>query len=308
MSILGSVAKGNVNDRDTGNVLTSIQVKEIQRVLLMLLKDVDKICRDNNLEYILIGGTAIGCVRHGGFIPWDDDVDVAMTRKDYEKFRKIVCKQYADKYRLTDAIRENNFGKNIPKLRLLDTVYKTLLKVDAEDQEITADIFIIENVEDNVIGKYLHGFLCLAMGYLLSCRRLAAKEEVFSKVYKDNDFKRRVFIGKILSFASLDKWAHWNENIYSICKNHNSANVSVPTDRCHFLGEIFPRSVMCDTIDFRFEDRQFRIPKAYDQYLKKRYGNYMQVPPPEKQVLSKYSKLDFGPYKDVAMGRCAKYK
>lgn len=304
MSILGNAVKGNVNDRDNGNVLTIDQVKEIQRVLLMILDDIDKICRKHGLEYILIGGTAIGCVRHGGFIPWDDDIDVAMTRKDYERFRKAVCEEYPDKYRLTDAIRENNYGKNIPKLRLKDTIYKTLLKIDPEDREITADIFIIENVENNMFGKYLHGILCLAMGYCLSCKRLADKENFFHEIYKGNDFKRKVFIGKILGFASLDKWAHWNESVYSMCKNHNSKKVSVPTDRQHFLGEIFPREIMCETIDVKFEDKQFKIPRAYDQYLTKRYGDYMQVPSLERQVLSKFSKLDFGPYKNIAMGKC----
>ncbi len=299
MAILGNAVKGNVTDRESGKVLTMEQVKQIQRVLLMVLGDIDAVCRKNNLHYILIGGTAIGCIRHKGFIPWDDDVDVAMTRKDYEIFRKAIANEYADKYILTDAIRENNYGKNIPKLRLKGTVYKTLLKVDPNDKEITADIFVIENVENNPIGKYLHGILSLVMGYLLSCRRLADKEEFFRTIYKDKDFGRKVLVGKILSFATLDKWAHWTESIYAMCKNHNSRNVTVPVDRRHFFGEIFPREIMCDTVDAVFEDRTLMIPKSCDYYLTERYGKYMEVPPPEKQVLSKYSELDLGKYKDL---------
>lgn len=303
MAILGNVVKGNVTDQDSGKVLTMEQVKEIQRVLLMMLEDIDVLCRENNLHYILIGGTAIGCVRHKGFIPWDDDVDVAMTRKDYEKFFQLIKEVYPDKYRLTDAIRENNFGKNIPKLRLNGTIYKTLLKVDPEDQEITADIFVIENVENNKLLKYFHGFLCLVMGYFLSCRRLADKEKFFKEIYKENDFKRKVAIGKLLSFVSLNKWAHWNERVYSMCKNDNSKYVTVPTDRRHFLGEIFPREIMCETVDAYYEGRSFKIPKAYDYYLSQRYGKYMEIPPKEKQVLSIYSKLDFGPYWDMALDK-----
>ena len=300
MGILGNAVKGNVNDRNNGSVLTKEQVREIQRVLLMMLDDIDGLCRKYGLEYILIGGTAIGCIRHKGFIPWDDDTDLAMTRKDYEAFREAVMKEYPDKYHLTDAIRENNFGKNIPKLRLNNTVYKTLLKVDPKDNEITADIFIIENVENNGLLKYIHGGLCLVMGYLLSCRRLADKREFFETIYNGNDFKRKVAVGKLISFASLDKWAHWNESVYSMCKDDSSKCVTVPTDRRHFLGEIFPRKVMCETIDAEYEGRLFKIPKEYDYYLTERYGDYMQVPPPEKQVLSKYTELDFGPYKELA--------
>ena len=303
MAILGNAVKGSVNDRVRGMVLTTEQVKGLQRVLLMVLEDIDAMCREHGLEYILIGGTAIGCIRHKGFIPWDDDVDIAMTRRDYEKFRKIVAQENSDKYRLTDAIRKNNYGKNIPKLRLRKTIYKTLLKVDPADREITADIFIIENVENFAPAKYLHGVMCLAAGYLLSCRRLADRESFFRKVYREKDFKRKVLIGKLLRFASLDTWAAWNERVYSMCRNHNSRFVTVPTDRRHFLGEIFPREIMCETIDAEYEGRSFKIPKAYDRYLTERYGDYMKVPPPEKQVLSVYSKLDFGPYKELARGK-----
>lgn len=300
MAILGNAVKGNVSEQDSGTVLTMPQVKEIQRVLLMVLEDIDRICRKHGLQYILIGGTAIGCIRHKGFIPWDDDVDVAMTRHDYEIFTRIIRQEYPDKYRLTDAIRENNYGKNIPKLRLNGTVYKTLLKIDPEDREITADIFIIENVENISLFKYLHGMLCLLMGFLLSCRRLADNEAFFGSIYKGKDYRIKVIAGKLLRFASLDKWAHWTESVYSMCKNHGSRNVSVPTDRRHFLGEIFPREIMCEVMVAEYEGRRFMIPKAYDEYLTQRYGNYMEVPPPEKQVLSKYTQLDFGPYRELA--------
>jgi len=305
MAILGNTVKGNVTDWESGKVLTMDQVKQVQRVLLMMLKDIDETCRENGLDYTLIGGTAIGCVRHKGFIPWDDDVDIAMTRADYEKFLSAITKKYPEKYKLTDAIRENNFGKNIPKLRLIGTVYKTLLKVDPEDKEITADIFIIENVENNIISKNIHGILCLVFGYLLSCRRLADKEAFFKEIYREKDFKCKVTVGKLLSFASLDKWAKWNEKVYSWCRNNNSKYVTVPTDRRHFLGEIFPREIMCETIYAEFEGLQFKIPKAYDYYLSQRYGKYMEIPSKEKQVLSVYSSLDFGRYENLALGKNA---
>lgn len=300
MAILGNAVKGNVTDRDNGKVLTMEQVKQLQRVLLMVLEDIDALCRKHNLTYILIGGSAIGCVRHKGFIPWDDDIDIAMTRADYEKFRVLVAEEYGEKYAVTDAIRMNNFGKNIPKLRLMGTVYKTLLEVEPLDREINADIFIIENVENFSPLKYFHGFCCLAMGYLLSCRRLAEKKDFFAQIYPGDDFKRKVRIGSAMKFASLARWARWTEKVYSWCHNDQSKYITVPTDRRHFLGEIFRREVMCDTIDADFEGRKFKIPRQYDYYLTDRYGSYMVVPPVEKQVLSVYSELDFGTYRAFA--------
>lgn len=243
MAILGNAVKGSIVDRENGKVLSQEQIKEIQRVLLMVLEDIDAICREYGLKYSLIGGTAIGCMRHKGFIPWDDDVDIAMTRKDYEIFRVVINNKCSEKYSLTDARRENNYGKNIPKLRLKQTEYSTLLKVNPLDKEITTDIFIIENVDELKIVKGIHGVLCLIMGYLLACRRIAEYKETFCEVYKEKDFKIKLFIGKIISFISLDKWAHLTENVYSFCKNDKSKYVSVPTDRRHFFGEIFPRNL-----------------------------------------------------------------
>lgn len=283
--------------------LCKLTLQEVQQKSFEILQAFHDYCCENDLRYQLAYGTCLGAVRHKGFIPWDDDADIAMTRADYEKFLPAITKKYPEKYKLTDAIRENNYGKNIPKLRLTGTVYKTLLKVDPEDKEITADIFIIENVENNNILKNIHGIFCLAFGYFLSCRRLADKEAFFKEIYREKDFKSKVTVGKLLSFASLDKWAKWNEKVYSWCRNNNSKYVTVPTDRRHFLGEIFPREIMCETFYAEYEGRQFKIPKAYDYYLSQRYGKYMEIPPKEKQVLSVYSSLDFGPYESLAFGK-----
>lgn len=117
-----------------------------------------------------------------------------MTRKDYEIFRVVINNKCSEKYSLTDARRENNYGKNIPKLRLKQTEYSTLLKVNPLDKEITTDIFIIENVDELKIVKGIHGVLCLIMGYLLACRRIAEYKETFCEVYKEKDFKIKLFI------------------------------------------------------------------------------------------------------------------
>ena len=151
------------------------------------------------------------------------------------------------------------------------------------------------------IVKGIHGVLCLIMGYLLACRRIAEYKETFCEVYKEKDFKIKLFIGKIISFISLDKWAHLTENVYSFCKNDKSKYVSVPTDRRHFFGEIFPRNIMCEVNDAQFEGKKLMIMKKIDYYLTNRYGDYMKIPPVEEQVMSVFTKLDLGPYKKEQM-------
>ena len=298
MGRLWNDIKGSVSDQNTNNVLSNDQVKEIQQILLMMLNDIDSICRSNNLRYVLIGGSAIGSIRHAGFIPWDDDVDIAMPRADYEKFLEIINDKWKDKYTLTDSIRSNNYGKVIPKLRLNGTVYKTALDINPNDVQMKADIFIIENVSDNAVLSQIQGFMCTSMGFLLSCRRLAANKDYFAGFYKSKDFKLKVFIGKILSFASLNKWANWTERCYALSRNNNSKLVTLPADGLHFFKGIINREGICKVIEGDFEGTKLYLPKEYDYYLRRIYGDYMQIPPEEQRMLSIYSEIDYGKYRE----------
>ena len=295
MGRLWNDVKGSIGDSNQ-NVLSQTQVKEIQSILLMILKDIKEICEKNNLTFCLIGGSAIGAIRHRGFIPWDDDIDIAMPRKDYEVFRNIINSQYNEKYSMTDSIRKNNYGKVIPKLRLKGTVYRTILDVDNRDCEMKSDIFIIENTNDNKLLRNIHGFFCMAFGYLLSCRRLYDKKEYFSGIYRSKDFKLKTIIGFIISFASLNQWAFWTEKLYSHCKNDNSNLITLPSDGLHYFGGLIPRKTICKTIFVPFEDTTMPIPAEYDFYLKRIYGDYMQIPPVEKRLLSYYVDIDYGKY------------
>ena len=106
------------------SVLTEEQLKQLHRVLLEILDDVIQICKDHNLRFILIGGSAIGALRSGGIIPWDDDIDIAMPRKDFEVLCSVVREQYPEKYSMLHPQDADNFGRVIPKIRLRNTCSK----------------------------------------------------------------------------------------------------------------------------------------------------------------------------------------
>ena len=84
-----------LKEKSDGQVIT---VKDVQNVLIEMMKDIDELCRKNNIEYVLTGGSTLGAIRHGGFIPWDDDLDIAMMRDQYKKFIKVLKTQLSDKY------------------------------------------------------------------------------------------------------------------------------------------------------------------------------------------------------------------
>ncbi|MDE6501604.1 MAG: LicD family protein [Ruminococcus sp.] len=294
---LHSLGKGNQNGNKNLKVIDDKQLENLHDVLYMIIKDVDTICRKNNLKYIVIGGTAIGALRHNGFIPWDDDIDIAMSRKDYNKFYKIINKKYSRKYCLTDAIHGNNYGKVIPKLRLKGTVYRTFLDIDPKDVEINADIFIIENTYNNYILRQIQGVVSMALGFALACRRVYEHKKFFDSISDSISFKIKSLIGFMLSFASLSKWAEWTEKWHAVCKDHNSDFISVPSDGPHFFRGLRRRENLCNVIEKDFEDMKVYLPQGYDEYLRSIYNDYMAMPSENKRVRSFCSNIDFGKYK-----------
>ena len=296
---LHDVSKGAQGAR----VLTEGQLTRLQQILLGILVDMKKICDSNHLKFILIGGTAIGALRHQGFIPWDDDVDIAMPRRDYESLKRIIREKYHEKYTVSDAKDPNNYGRIIPKIRLKGTTYRTVLERDLDDCGIRIDIFLIENTYNNSLMRSVHGMLCMFFGFALSCKRLFDHREEFGRLSGSMSFKIKTGLGALFSFASLNQWARWTDAVYSMCRNHRSKMVSVPTDGAHFFGELTQREKLCRRKKVVFEGRNMYLPFAYQSYLTRIYGDYMKLPPEEKRVRSQYLEFDPGAYDDLMTGR-----
>ena len=125
-------------------------MNKLQERQYEILVELDRICKKNNIEYFLDGGTLLGAVRHKGFIPWDDDLDVAMFRKDYEKFKSIVSSELNEKYFFQDYDTDDGYGMVFGKLKIKNTKYteKVANKSRAKDG-IFIDIFIYDNISAN---------------------------------------------------------------------------------------------------------------------------------------------------------------
>ena len=273
-------------------VLSEEQLKKLHRVLLEILDDVITICTEHKLKFILIGGSAIGALRSGGIIPWDDDIDIAMPRKDFEVLCDVVRKTYPEKYAMLHPQDAENFGRVIPKIRLKGTCYRTILEQDLTDCGVFIDIYTIENVPNNKLARYFQGFMSMALGFCLACRRLY-KGRVFFKNYMGGaSFKLKCAIGFCLSFATYETWARWLDYWHSCCKDENSEYVSIPADCRHYFGELNRRSLLCNVKPISFDGRTCFVPSDADQYLRPIYGDYMQIPPPEKQERNCYLEFD----------------
>lgn len=282
----------------TMQVLSEEELAQLHRILLVILDDTLKICREHNLRFVLIGGSAIGALRHEGFIPWDDDIDLAMPRADFEEFARIVRAEYGQKYTVLHPRDSHNYGRTIPKIRLTGTEYRTILEKDLDDCGIFIDIFIIENVPDNPVLRGLHGLTSMAFSFALACRRLYQGRAWYGTLMHGAAFRVKCAIGFLLGFAGYEKWARWTDYWNSRCRKEDTRLVSIPTDERHYFGELNPREMLCLSRDARFEGRTCPIPAQAEPYLTGIYGDYMRIPPKEKQERNRYLAYRPGKYAD----------
>lgn len=278
----------DIAKHDSMQVLSEQQLKQLHQVLLEILDDVIRVCDKHHLKFILIGGSAIGALRNGGIIPWDDDIDIAMPRRDFEEFCRIIRQDFPEKYAMLHPQDPENFGRVIPKIRLRGTCYRTILEQDLTDCGVFLDIYTIENVPDNKLKRTFQGFMAMAMGLGLACRRLYRGRKWFRQFMPGMGFTVKCALGFMLSFASYETWARWTDYWHSRCRDENSLYVSIPADCRHYFGELNRRELLLDTVGVSFEGRNCQVPRDAEDYLGPIYGDYMTPPPPEQQVRNCY--------------------
>lgn len=247
-------------------------LRQLQMTELEMLIEVDRICRKYDIKYSLDGGTLLGAVRHNGFIPWDDDADVVMLRNEYNKFYKI-CKRELDKEKffLQEYRTDGRYRWGYSKMRRNGTIF---LREGQEhvkcNQSVFIDIFIYDNVPDNVILRRVHLFVCY-------CIRKSLYSEVGRKNSK-TQFLRWWY--ELLYKIPRNVWFYLINRIARKTNMKQSKLVRHMTypyrKECRYG---LPRECFDEYIEKKFETHEFKIFKEYDLYLSRLYGDYMKLPP-----------------------------
>lgn len=254
--------------------LTSEQLERLKKIQLDMLREFIRVCNALNLKYYLLGGTLLGAVRHQGFIPWDDDIDVGMPRKDYEIFVKKAQEFLADNLFLQNIHTDKAFPANFSKIRNNDTTYVELSMKDCKmNHGVFIDVFPLDYFPDdekerNKIRRK-NRLLYLRIS---SCFNLPQSKRLEIRIAR--------IVLKVI-FPSL-RWAlRLRENLFkSVPASGFLANY------CGAWGEreIVPKEWYAEGVELTFEGLNVIAPKEYDKWLTQVYGDYMQLPPKEKRV------------------------
>lgn len=265
-------------------------MNDLQKEILKVFKEVKKICDKHNLRYYAIGGTCIGAARHKGFIPWDDDLDIAMPYKDYLKFYEIAKRELSEQYDVYMLQERKSTYYTFMKVHDKSTTFieKTEFGYPDAYKGVFVDIMPMNGVPGNESLKNKHVQKLRNYLRLNSYRRMYA----FENKVQHNPVK--VLYAKLVHvLGPYDYWSKkWEKAIlqYDFDESENTGYTWSPnfSQKLVFSKEWFQESV-----DLPFEDTTIRCPVGYDKMLTKQFGDYMTPPPKEKQIGHHFAVIDF---------------
>lgn len=274
---------------DKTNELYDGKLQYIRDMELNLLREVDRICRSNGITYFLSGGTMLGAVRHKGFIPWDDDIDIAMLRPDFEKFKAVCREQLSEKYQYQSHINRDGYHYFFDKITIKDTYFSTKYS-DSYDmlKGISMDIFVFDKTSDNASMQKLHYKSLMALRLMMNVRWKNCAR-------KDKSYLLSKVMLPILRLFSMDTYSKWYDKLLRKYEKRNTSTVLPPATDHKWRG-VMPKSWFESVIDTQFEDVMSYIPVGFDDYLKQWYcEDYMELLPLSKRVGSHdFYRLDIG--------------
>lgn len=253
-------------------------LQKLKEEQLKVLDYIVKICEENSLEYFLIGGTLLGAVRHRGYIPWDDDLDLAMPRKDYEKFIKIFLNQDNGKYILDTNNHSKYYWLPFLKVRNKNTIYQENLQKNYKGNlGIWVDIFPLDNGNKKISKLQSFQFRFVKNSrYLISmkCDVLVPKKT-----------QGKTLIFKLLTILPKKFWVWLQNTIMKLNHNDNSKYFINLGSQYGMFKQTHLKDKYYPSKKLEFEGRMLNVPKDYDYVLTKIYGkDYMELPPVEKRI------------------------
>ena len=258
--------------------MDSTLLKQIQMTELDILKDIDLYCRENKIMYSIYAGSMLGAVRHKGFIPWDDDVDIAMTRDEYRKFCNCIQKRSIQGYYFENYENDIRCGCCHGKIRKLNTVF--LQDGEVEDDghhEIWVDIFPIDKLPKNKNAKKIMSIG--KMNVFLTRANVIITNDSASK--RTIRFLTKLIPSKLRQKILINNTRCLESNYNKLCESFSWVSMSTIDNISHLR---FPQDVCEQYTEIEFEGCSFLSFKEIDKMLTCIYGNYMELPAKEERI------------------------
>lgn len=262
-------------------------ILKLQNIILNIMQHIDEICLKYNIEYYIIGGTALGAVRHGGFIPWDDDLDIAMDRANYNKFLS-VCKKELNNEVYYFQESEVDWPLYFSKVRLRGTYFeeveedKSILK---KNRGVYVDIFPLDNVSDNKI---------------ISIWQYFCGKTLVSYSLKKRGYKRASLLKKLIMFLSfplnIKIIRDFLKSQVEKYKDKETYNIGGFYLISRFKNTIIPKEIWGKPQRVQFEKISLLAPSDLNGYLVFYFGDYMKLPPKANRKGHHLISIDFGKY------------
>ena len=258
-----------------------LSVDEVKKIEISILDFVTDIAKRNGIKCFLDGGTLLGAVRHKGFIPWDDDIDVIVPRKDYKRLLDCIKKEQS-RFRILSMYDSSDYFYPFAKAVDSTTIIEEYDIPPINGYGVYIDLFPLDNIPDDRKAKKL--FYKKIERYRWICSRALRKQ-------MDN-YPKTMRNRLVMSYAGLIGWKRAIIKIDRLCENTAFMSSDIARDivAARITQKEAPSKCFNDTVELEFEGKKYSAPVGYDVYLKALYGDYMKLPPEDQRVSNHHFK------------------
>lgn len=268
------------------------QLEKLHALQLKIALEIKRVCEKNGLRCCLLYGTLLGAVRHRGFIPWDDDMDMGMLRADYDAFCNACSRDLGSEFLLQTWDTDPRYPFPLGKMRLKNTHAQEKFAPEGTENGIFVDIFPLDAVPDGAWARKITGWQYRVL------KRLLWVKKGYGRCMRNESARQRLRYDATAALVRFLPYGWLKHRLDAAMRKYQGCptrQVAAPGNE-PYARQAVDREWMDDLVPLPFEGEEFPAFRNFDAYLHNVFGDYMTPPPPEKRHTHELGEIDFGPY------------